>query len=168
MTESISVNIEFPSISAELQEMARIDQAMRKDSIADPAKWDAEVDRSNTARLKVIIDEIGWPTISKVGSEASTAAWLLAQHADSDRPFQERALLMMKECSVIEVAPWNIAFLEDRVLMWKGMPQLYGTQCSYQDGVVKPLPILDEQHVDERRAAAGLPPLAEYLAEFPK
>src|SRR5262245_47910462 len=46
------------------------------------------IDRENTARLKQIIDRIGWPTISRVGAQASSAAWLLVQHADAEPEFQ--------------------------------------------------------------------------------
>jgi len=46
----------------------------------------------------------------------------------------------------------------------KGEPQLYGTQVNLTpDGLVL-LPIEDSLHVDERRAALGMPPLAAYRA----
>jgi len=36
---------------------------------------------SNAKTLNVIIDNIGYPTIDKVGREANEAAWLVIQHA---------------------------------------------------------------------------------------
>lgn len=143
--------------------MAHVDQEMRREADSDPAKWIPEVDRSNTARLKEIIDQIGWPTRSKVGAEASYAAWLLAQHADLDLPFQERTLSLMSEFSSSEVDPQNIAYSEDRVLVAQGKPQTFGTQYRLVDGSVEPFPIHSESQVDERRIAIGLPPLAQYL-----
>jgi len=37
-------------------------------------------DSNNTERLKVIIDQYGWPTYSLVGKKANVAAWLIAKH----------------------------------------------------------------------------------------
>jgi hypothetical protein len=42
-------------------------------------------------------------------------------------------------------------------------PQVYGTQLRPN---LKPFPIEDETHVDERRMQAGLPPLADYLSQI--
>jgi len=39
-------------------------------------------------RLRQIITQIGWPTISKVGKEASEAAFQIALHADHDPELQ--------------------------------------------------------------------------------
>lgn len=47
------------------------DQEMRSRATRYESVWDNSVDERNTARLKEIITEIGWPTISKVGEEAS-------------------------------------------------------------------------------------------------
>ena len=116
--------------------------------------------------IKEIIEEIGWPTRSKVGAEASFAAWLLAQHADADRPFQEQALSLMRQFAATEVNPQNVAYLEDRICVARGMPQKYGTQCRLVDGEMQPFPIEMESQVDERRAAIGLSSLAQYLAGF--
>lgn len=38
-----------------------------------------------------MLDEHGWPTQDLVGEQASSAAWLLAQHADFDVALQRRA-----------------------------------------------------------------------------
>jgi len=52
----------------------------------------------------------------------------------------------------------------DRGRAAKGQPQLYGTQVNLTpDGAVF-LPIEDSLHVDQRRAALGMPPLAAYRA----
>ena len=43
-------------------------------------------------------------------------------------------------------------------------PQLYGTQFVYDEDELKPHPIEDPEHLDQRRAAVGLGPFAEYEA----
>ena len=64
-----------------------------------------------------------------------------------------------------EVRAWQPAMLEDRIRMFEGRPQLYGTQLEPDDeGRVRPYPIEDPGHVEERRQAVGLEPLAAILA----
>ncbi|MBD2023826.1 DUF6624 domain-containing protein [Leptolyngbya sp. FACHB-711] len=145
------------SIADELVQMGERDQEMRNSQ-----EWDAEVDIRNTQRLKQIIGEIGWPSISKVGREAANYAWLLAQHADHDVAFQRDCLHLMQHL-MSDVDATTVAYLEDRVRVNEGRPQLYGTQY-YEDeqGVFGPRPIEQPDEVDERRRAVGLEPLAEY------
>jgi hypothetical protein len=66
-----------------------------------------------------------------------------------------------------QASPGNLAYLEDRIAVAAGDPQVYGTQVGCgPDGPVPATPIDDEAGVDDRRAAAGLEPLADYLAEM--
>jgi hypothetical protein len=89
--------VDCKKISQELIKMGLRDQKMRIESQnpSENVKFNPEVDKANTSRLKTIIDKIGWPTISKVGEEASYAAWLIAQHADHDVSFQKKCLKLM-------------------------------------------------------------------------
>ena len=160
--EKNSESITFPSIVAEMRQMVEIDQAMRKMTGAD-AGWDGEVDIRNTARMKEIITEIGWPTVSKVGSEGASNAWLLVQHADHDVNFQEHCLRLMKDAPPAEVDKTDIAYLEDRVRVNLGKGQLYGTQFTQENNKHVPRPIEDEENVDARRAELGMGPLSEQL-----
>lgn len=57
---------QFRTIAAEIEEMTREDQEMRTGPNPDES-WDETMDPRNTTRMKEIIAEIGWPTISKVG-----------------------------------------------------------------------------------------------------
>jgi hypothetical protein len=145
------------SLANELVQMAERDQEMRNSQ-----QWDAEVDIRNTQRLKQMIEAIGWPSISKVGREAAQCAWLLAQHADHNVAFQRDCLHLMQQ-SMNDVDATTVAYLEDRVRVREGRPQLYGTQY-YKDeqGAFRPSPIEQPDEVDERRKAVGLEPLAEY------
>jgi hypothetical protein len=45
-------------------------------------------------------------------------------------------------------------------------PQLYGTQFTVTEGELVPSPIEDRERLDERRAAAGLEPFADYEARM--
>lgn len=149
-------------LTSELIKMAEADQAMRTKAQSGEIDWDDSVDKQNTARLKELVDNVGWPTIAKVGQQASQAAWLLAQHADHDPVFQQYCLDLMKQAEPGQVTPANIAYLEDRVRVNTGKPQLYGTQFYKEGETFGPRPIEDEERIEERRAAVGLEPYSAY------
>lgn len=142
--------------------MCKADQAMRFSFQDGLGTWDETMDYRHTARMKEIAVEIGWPTIGKVGEEGSTSAWLLAQHADHDPEFQKKCLALMKAEPAGEVARRNIAYLEDRVAVGGGKPQIYGTQFRPgPDDKLEPSPIEDPENVDQRRQVVGLGTLEE-------
>lgn len=161
------------TIAAELIAMAAEDQRVRAELLAEGVLFDgyqprmAEVHHRNAARLAAIMTEIGWPGRSVVGREAADAAWLVLQHAIGDPPVMRRGLALLRALPPGEVDPIQLAMLEDRVRTFSGLPQVYGTQFDWDErGEMRPRPIEDEAHVDERRAAIGLPPLAEKLREI--
>src|SRR5215813_11130324 len=66
-----------------------------------------------------------------------------------------------------EVSARDLAYLVDRVAVAENRGQIYGTQFIYTDKceAMKPLPIVDEQHLDERRKSVGLTGMAEYIED---
>lgn len=122
----------------------------------------------NAARLKEIIAGHGWPGRSLVGEDGAHAAWFIAQHAIGDPPFQRMALTLLREALARgEVSPAQPAFLEDRICFFEGRPQTYGTQFDLDDeGLPRPYPVADPEHVDERRRAVGLNTLEERTREL--
>lgn len=145
-------------LATSLIERYQTDQDMRNKFIKehDTVQWDSSIDTDNTAWLEIVVDEVGWPTISAVGEEASNAAWLLVQHADHQPDFQVRCLELMKSLPSGEVKLSNIAYLEDRVRVAKNLPQIYGTQFIKVDGHFVAQPIENEAELEQRRAAMGL------------
>lgn len=122
------------------------------------------VDRANTARLKAIVDEHGWPSKPLVGEEVAGAAFLIVQHATHDLVFQKEYLAFLEqEHEAGRVSGEPVALLTDRTRQAEGRPQLYGTQMNIEDGRLVVDSIENEDRVDERRAALGLPPLTEYV-----
>ena len=116
------------ALAAELLARMDRDQQVRTRQPPDPDEM-AAVDADNTAWLAGMIDQHGWPLRSRVGEQAATAAWLLAQHADGQLDFQRRCLQLLTEAvDEGEADPANLAYLTDRVLCADGQPQRYGTQ----------------------------------------
>jgi hypothetical protein len=153
----------FEMIEA-MKKSANTDAGALKKNAAPPGfEKIEEIDRKNTARLKEIMANHGWPGKSLVGRDGANTAWLLVQHADKDREFQKKCLGLMKAALAKgEVSAQDVAYLTDRVLVGENKKQLYGTQCTVVNGQVKFQPIEDEANVDKRRAEVGLPSLTEY------
>ncbi|MDF2710480.1 DUF6624 domain-containing protein [Nonomuraea muscovyensis] len=161
--------VEDAELHHELLRRMRRDQAVRTCApLSSPwtdeqhAECDA-VDASNTAFLKRVIAQCGWPGRDLVGEEAAHAAWLLVQHADHDVAFQRSCLPLLEEAAVAGQASWaDHAYLVDRVRVAEGRPQVYGTQYGMHAGRLELQPVEDPDRLDERRARAGLGPHAEY------
>jgi hypothetical protein len=161
------------ALAVELVAMAEEDQRVRADLLAEGVLFNgyqprmAEVHHRNAVRLAAIMTEVGWPGRSVVGREAADAAWLVLQHSIGDPAVMRRGLALLRSLPRGEVDPIQVAMLEDRVLTHSGLPQLYGTQFDWNErGEMQPRPIEDAANVDDRRAAIGLPPLAEKLREI--
>lgn len=156
-------------IVKEINQMCFTDQELRERNLLSGDEfWDEDIDIKNTCRMKEIVQEIGWPMISKVGSEAAFDAWLLVQHADHDVEFQEYCLGLMQAASDGDVDRRNIAYLEDRIRVNQGRGQIYGTQFIQKDGMHMAQPIEDQENVDIRRAQMGMGPLTEQIEEMYK
>lgn len=118
--------------------------------------------KKNNDRIKEIIEEFGWPTISLVGKDASKAAWLIVQHAILEEAFMSQCLeLLQNAVNDHDAEPWCFAYLKDRVLTREGKPQIYGTQFDVIDGQVVPFPIENPKIVNELRENLGLDSIEE-------
>jgi hypothetical protein len=152
----------------ELLAMAEGDQAFRRrwrELTPDENRLEYERELARSARAAELVAAHGWPGRSLVGDDGASAIWLLVQHADHDVELQERCLELLRSAvEAGEASPRDLAFLTDRVCVNRGRPQVYGTQFFGEGESYGPRPIEDAERLDERRAAAGLEPFAEYEA----
>jgi len=163
------VDADLDHIREKLIAMAEEDQAVRAELAADGSLFHRyhprmeEVHRRNAAALLEIVERHGWPVRSLVGEQAGRAAWIILQHAIGDPSLQRRGLGWLQEASARgEVAPIEVAMLEDRIRCYEGRPQRYGTQFDWDaSGQLSPYPVEDPEGVDRRRASIGLGPLDE-------
>jgi hypothetical protein len=89
-------------LRTELLAMGRRDQEIRERPLPPLNSSDIQplieemtkIDQANFRRLEEIINEFGWPGKHLVGEEASTAAWLIFQHADLEQ--QKRYLPVLR------------------------------------------------------------------------
>lgn len=155
------------ALRQELLAMRRADQSARAGHRsagveAEPAIRKLDLERA--ARLDAIVARVGWPGKSLVGDDGASAAWLILQHST---PELMKRCLPLVEAAVDrgEASRSELAYLTDRILVIDGKPQRYGTQLVRTETGLVPAPIEDETHVDARRAAVGLGPLSDYVAD---
>ncbi len=139
-----------------------------EDSIYTKPIWKSihYTDSVNLIKADSLYKIYGWPGYDLAGKEGSSAFWLIIQHSPLET--QEKYLTVMvakNQASVI-----NLAYLEDRLNMYKKQPQKYGTQYQTLFSTNKSYlyPLQDAAKVNEFRAAIGLGPLSEKEIESSK
>lgn len=123
----------------------------------------ARLDSLNLIKVTQILDKHGWLGYDKIGRQGNTTLFLVIQHADIKT--QEKYLPMMRQAVKDRKAQASaLALLEDRVALGQGKKQIYGSQIGTDDeGKQYVQPLMDPDHVDERRASMGMGPLANYV-----
>ncbi len=158
-----------PALRQRLLDMEKVDQEVRGKDFAkmtqdDLKRW-MDVDAANLPQIKKIVTgHGGLPSRAEVGADGVSAAWILVQHADADPAFQSDVL--EKIAPLVrsgEVTSQEYALLTDRVLVNHGKPQRYGSQLIATNGKWVPKPMEAPGQVDQRRAAIGEMPLADYI-----
>jgi hypothetical protein len=152
-------------VREELAKRRAEDQAVR----TDPGRSGdmGKVDADNTAWLKDLLKEIGWPDAKRFGAETATAAFLIVQHS-GDVPLMLAALPEIeKDVKSGAGDPQDFALLYDRLHLNLGMKQRFGSQISSTaDGRQVVLPLEDRANVEKIRKDFGLFPLSQYLEFF--
>jgi len=126
-------------------------------------RYSCYVDMENTLWLKKQLQFSDWFRISVYGEEADLSGWLIVQHSIQDPEFQRDVLERLEGLAREgETNPKYYALLWDRVAIFSGEKQKFGTQFTCGDeGVLEPSPLLDPDHVDRFRSDVGLDPLSE-------
>ena len=147
------------------------DEDFRNKLIKDKSLFDGyhpemqAIHEENAKTLQKIIHKHGWPSEKLVGNKAAEAAWIIVQHAISLPDFQRSCLKYLTQAAEEGKIPlYQPAMLLDRILVFEGKPQIYGTQFDWDDdGKLSPYPISDIKDVDKRRKEVGLPNLSESI-----
>lgn len=160
-----------PALTQQLLKMRDDDQGIRmRLNSATPqeratlARQMDATDLRLTAELKQIVKDHGWPTIALVGSEASQAAAVILVHSP-DHAWQAELLPSLRRLvEEDKIFGSDIATLTDKLLVSRGKPQVFGTQFKDVDEKMVMMPVIDPQHLDQRRAQYLLPPMSVYRA----
>ena len=125
-----------------------------------------EVHRTNSSRLRQIVAVFGWPGTALVGPKGAQAAWRIALHSIGEPSFMRQCRDSIERASDNDDVPrWQFAIIDDRIRVYEGRPQRYGTQLRPGPKGLEPHPIENESRVNSMRMQAGLPPLAQTLAQ---
>jgi hypothetical protein len=160
------------SLEKALLDMAARDQSLRAELTAS-GELDAfyhprleELHRGNASRLRQIIAVFGWPGIALVGPEGAQAAWRIALHSIAEPSFMRQCRDLIGTASEAGDAPrWQFAIIDDRIRVYEGKPQRYGTQLRNGPTGLEPYPLENDARINSMRMQAGLPPLAQTLAK---
>ncbi|MBY0564870.1 MAG: hypothetical protein K2P58_11870 [Hyphomonadaceae bacterium] len=123
----------------------------------------------NARLLEQLVDAIGaWPGRSRFGDDGAAAAFTIVQHAISLPAFQRRMLaLLLDAAGRGEINVVDTAYLSDRIAVFEGRAQIFGTQFDWDEhGQLCPAPIAEPVGVDQRRASVGLPSMADAVAHM--
>lgn len=127
------------------------------------------VHRANAAQLREIIAGHGWPGFSLVGERGTYAAWRIAQHSIGEPAFMRQCRDLLRQASAEgDAHPWQHAYIDDRIRVFEGLPQRYGTQLRDGENGLEPFQLEDAENVEAWRQEVGLPPLAEIVAQARK
>lgn len=116
----------------------------------------------NAKKLKDLIDTHGFPVLSSAGEKGVQLSWLIIQHAISWPDFMLESLTQMRLAAAASDYPLDLlARTEDRIRIYQGHLQIYGTNLDWQDGELKPTPCEMPESLNLRRKSMGLPPLED-------
>lgn len=123
-------------------------------------------DARNALFVADVLKKYGFPTAQMVGRKGVMEFFMLVQHSHSPELIREalgkaRPLMLRGE-----MARHDYALMIDRLRMYQGKDQIYGSQVSEDGGKVEALPIQDRASVDRRREIMEMEPFDAYLRSF--
>ena len=111
----------------------------------------------NADLLEEYISQYGWPFPTKFGEKLHEAAWIIAIHAISRPQLLRKTLDIMAEALAKgEGVASAYARLVDRIALYEGRQQIYGTQFFPSPMGFYAKDLKDPENVDKRRAEIGL------------
>lgn len=158
------------SLKRQLLAMQAHDLRVRSELAADGSLFEGyhsrmeEVHRANAEALRAIIGKHGWPGEELAGPEGAEAAWLVVQHAIAEPDFMRECRRLIDEASLAGRVPrWQFAYIDDRIRVFEGKPQRFGTQIDLRPDGPAVSALEDPDRVEARRREAGLGPIDESL-----
>src|SRR5690554_4967084 len=129
-------------------------------------------DSLNLVEIEKIINHYGYPGKSMVGEPENETAWFVIQHSSK---IEKYFPLIKRAGEEGELKMSKVAMMEDRMLMYKGETQIYGTQAkgifkvknpSKQEDIFYIIwPVRNPEKVNELRKTMGLQSTIEEYAQ---
>ena len=164
--------LNFPLLR-ELEKINDDDQSVRGGKSKDDenyAQRQHEMDAQNLIKIEAILQKYGWLGEDVVGNKGNNSFFSVLQHSEP-KTMEKYLPVIRKAATEKKAKPSQLALFEDRVNMYQGKKQVYGSQIRFtynDDGSRKceVYAIEDPINVDKRRTEIGLNPITEYLKQF--
>ena len=143
------MNIDCSNVQQILQGVFDNDQQIRTSNT-----FDLKADHRNLEVVINLIEKCGMPKYDEIGELPFWGIIVALQHS--------RVKYLKKYYPLLKQEMGVMPIVEDRILMWEGKPQIYGSQIS--NG--KLYDLFEPERVNKRRAEVGLDPLEDYLKRW--
>jgi hypothetical protein len=152
------------------------DEKLSQQQKAEAAtRFEALLGQRDGARLdalKAILAKTSLTQLAQIDGQTANLVLMMAIHADHvfQRSLVDEITALAKDK---KISPQLAATFTDKLALGDGKPQVYGTQASCSSRNGGPLTwgatgMEPDAALDARRAAIGLEPFADYLANFPR
>jgi len=124
-------------------------------------------DSININAVSRVLDSCGWLGTEVIGNDGNIDLFIAIQHADTAT--MVKYLPMLKAAVKANKAmPADAAMMEDRILVARKKPQIYGSQIYFDEvsNAYQLFPLQDTAGVETLRASVGLGPLHEYVSKW--
>ncbi|MFC6997787.1 DUF6624 domain-containing protein [Rufibacter roseus] len=166
--------IPYDSLRTVLEGIYEVDQgirmkmgAVKPEDMNDFFREMQRVDSVNQVKVLAILQRYGWLPQSKIGEKAANGLFFVVQHAPA-KVIKQYLPQMQKQVKLGEANKTYAAMMEDRLLMYTGKKQKYGTQATSmltEDGTMAVWPIKDPVNINKRRKEAGFKDTVEENAK---
>lgn len=141
--------------------MAALDSADRRWDVHFSCADEWVTEREDSLRMQFLTGKIGlnWPKISDVGERPAKAAFWLISHTTDTALIAQYLPLIKRRCEEGEAAWIHYATLYDRLAVFRGRPQRYGTQyrpTTKQGAQPDLFPLENPAMVEEWRKELGI------------
>lgn len=164
-TNFAQTTIDTSAIKKQLYAIFERDQKTR--TKGDSTNFVRYIDSTNLVQIETLVNKYGWLNKSFVGGRGNQAAFYVIQHSELETQVKYLPII---QASVYkgESNAYDLAMLQDRILMRQEKKQIYGSQVviNKTTGAPEFYPIEDEKNVNERRAKVGLGTIEEYAKHF--
>lgn len=163
------IEVDCSKLSQLLREIHKSDQDIRMEGDFSKIDFDLmkKIDSKNLSKVVSIIEQCGMPTSNEIDKEQIETIFLVIQH--SSIKYQKKYFSLLENSSKNgDLKESSIAKLKDRILVYEGKPQVYGTQLklNIKTNTSTLVELENPESVNKRRKQVGLEPLQEFLKEY--